>query len=146
MFGRVVNISYFCTKFSPDDNHSLNPKGNTPLPKENALTAKKIPPIKKGRLLLVRRIFLLIGKKATTGREKTPYRKEKPSYSKEKSAEYSPTTRAPYKRNTPKPNATDQSKGIRLNKYIAKCGNLCPPRSRSLHSRWKCRGQWQTYD
>ena len=58
-------------------------------------------------------------KKSTTGREKTPYKKEKPSYNKEKSAEYSPTTRAPYKRNTPKPNATDQSKGIRLNKYNA---------------------------
>ena len=66
-------------------------------------------------------------KKATTGREKTPYRKEKPSYSKEKSAEYSPTTRAPYKRNTPKPNATDQSKGIRLNKYIANAG-ICARR------------------
>ena len=66
-------------------------------------------------------------KKASTGREKTPYRKEKPSYSKEKSAEYSPTTRAPYKRNTPKPNATDQSKGIRLNKYIANAG-ICARR------------------
>ena len=61
-------------------------------------------------------------KKSTTGREKTPYKKEKPSYNKEKSAEYSPTTRAPYKRNTPKPNASDQSKGIRLNKYIANAG------------------------
>ena len=66
-------------------------------------------------------------KKSTTGREKTPYRKEKPSYNKEKSAEYSPTTRAPYKRNTPKPNATDQSKGIRLNKYIANAG-ICARR------------------
>lgn len=66
-------------------------------------------------------------KKATTGREKTPYKKEKPSYNKEKSAEYSPTTRAPYKRNTPKPNATDQSKGIRLNKYIANAG-ICARR------------------
>ena len=66
-------------------------------------------------------------KKTTTGREKTPYRKEKPSYNKEKSAEYSPTTRAPYKRNTPKPNATDQSKGIRLNKYIANAG-ICARR------------------
>ena len=66
-------------------------------------------------------------KKATTGREKTPNRKEKPSYNKEKSAEYSPTTRAPYKRNTPKPNATDQSKGIRLNKYIANAG-ICARR------------------
>jgi pseudouridylate synthase len=66
-------------------------------------------------------------KKSTTGREKTPYKKEKPSYNKEKSAEYSPTTRAPYKRNTPKPNATDQSKGIRLNKYIANAG-ICARR------------------
>lgn len=66
-------------------------------------------------------------KKSTTGREKTPYRKEKPSYNKEKSVEYSPTTRAPYKRNTPKPNATDQSKGIRLNKYIANAG-ICARR------------------
>lgn len=66
-------------------------------------------------------------KKATTGREKAPYKKEKTSYNKEKSAEYSPTTRAPYKRNTPKPNATDQSKGIRLNKYIANAG-ICARR------------------
>ena len=66
-------------------------------------------------------------KKSTTGREKTPYKKDKPSYNKEKSAEYSPTTRAPYKRNTPKPNATDQSKGIRLNKYIANAG-ICARR------------------
>ena len=66
-------------------------------------------------------------KKSTTGREKTPYKKEKPSYNKEKSVEYSPTTRAPYKRNTPKPNATDQSKGIRLNKYIANAG-ICARR------------------
>ena len=66
-------------------------------------------------------------KKSTTGREKTPYKKEKPSYNKEKSAEYSPTTRAPYKRNTPKPNASDQSKGIRLNKYIANAG-ICARR------------------
>ena len=66
-------------------------------------------------------------KKSTTGREKTPYKKEKTSYNKEKSAEYSPTTRAPYKRNTPKPNATDQSKGIRLNKYIANAG-ICARR------------------
>lgn len=66
-------------------------------------------------------------KKATTGREKAPYKKEKPSYNKEKSAEYSPTTRAPYKKNTPKPNATDQSKGIRLNKYIANAG-ICARR------------------
>ena len=66
-------------------------------------------------------------KKTTTGREKTPYKKEKPSYNKEKSAEYSPTTRAPYKRNTPKPNASDQSKGIRLNKYIANAG-ICARR------------------
>ena len=66
-------------------------------------------------------------KKATTGREKAPYKKEKTSYNKEKSAEYSPTTRAPYKKNTPKPNATDQSKGIRLNKYIANAG-ICARR------------------
>ena len=66
-------------------------------------------------------------KKATTGREKAPYKKEKTSYNKEKSAEYSPTTCAPYKRNTPKPNATDQSKGIRLNKYIANAG-ICARR------------------
>jgi pseudouridylate synthase len=66
-------------------------------------------------------------KKSTTGREKTPYKKEKPSYNKEKSVEYSPTTRAPYKRNTPKPNTTDQSKGIRLNKYIANAG-ICARR------------------
>ena len=66
-------------------------------------------------------------KKATTGREKAPYKKEKTSYNKEKSAEYSPTTRAPYKRNTPKPNATDQRKGIRLNKYIANAG-ICARR------------------
>ena len=66
-------------------------------------------------------------KKATTGREKAPYKKEKTSYNKEKSAEYSPTTRASYKRNTPKPNATDQSKGIRLNKYIANAG-ICARR------------------
>ena len=66
-------------------------------------------------------------KKSTTGREKTPYKKEKPSYNKEKSAEYSPTSRAPYKKNTPKPNATDQSKGIRLNKYIANAG-ICARR------------------
>ena len=66
-------------------------------------------------------------KKSTTGREKTPYKKEKTSYNKEKSAEYSPTTRAPYKRNTPKPNASDQSKGIRLNKYIANAG-ICARR------------------
>lgn len=66
-------------------------------------------------------------KKATTGREKAPYKKEKPSYNKEKSAEYSPTSRAPYKKNTPKPNATDQSKGIRLNKYIANAG-ICARR------------------
>ena len=66
-------------------------------------------------------------KKATTGREKAPYKKEKTSYNKEKSAEYSPTTRAPYKRNTPKPNASDQSKGIRLNKYIANAG-ICARR------------------
>ena len=66
-------------------------------------------------------------KKATTGREKAPYKKEKTSYNKEKSAEYSPTTRAPYKRNTPKPNATNQSKGIRLNKYIANAG-ICARR------------------
>ena len=66
-------------------------------------------------------------KKATTGREKAPYKKEKPSYNKEKSAEYNPTSRAPYKKNTPKPNATDQSKGIRLNKYIANAG-ICARR------------------
>ena len=66
-------------------------------------------------------------KKATTGRDKAPYKKEKTSDNKEKSAEYSPTTRAPYKRNTPKPNATDQSKGIRLNKYIANAG-ICARR------------------
>ena len=66
-------------------------------------------------------------KKATTGREKAPYKKEKPSYNKEKSAEYNPTSRAPYKKNTPKPNSTDQSKGIRLNKYIANAG-ICARR------------------
>lgn len=104
-----------------------NPQGKHSSTKGKRFDSKENTSNQKRKTSSGKENFSSDRKKSTTGREKTPYKKEKPSYNKEKSAEYSPTTRAPYKRNTPKPNATDQSKGIRLNKYIANAG-ICARR------------------
>ena len=104
-----------------------NPQGKHSSTKGKRFDSKENTTNQKRKTSSGKENFSSDRKKSTTGREKTPYKKEKPSYNKEKSAEYSPTTRAPYKRNTPKPNATDQSKGIRLNKYIANAG-ICARR------------------